>query len=66
MAVIPKLNIPKFTSNIPSALRPVEHEDSLPIPKPSQQLTLRAQEPTSISPKDEPGPSYSSVDHDFP
>jgi hypothetical protein len=26
--------------NIPSALRPVEHDDSLPTPKPPQQWTL--------------------------
>jgi hypothetical protein len=52
--------------NIPSALRPVEHDDSLPIHKPHQQLILHSQEPTSTSQKDEPGPSYSSVDPDFP
>jgi hypothetical protein len=56
----------KVYPSIPSALRPVEHEDSLPIPKPPQQLTLHAQEPTSISPKDEPGTSCSNVDPDFP
>jgi hypothetical protein len=38
-------------SNIPSALRPVEHDVSLPIPKPPQQLTLHAKEPTNTSPK---------------
>ena len=51
--------------NIPSALRPVEHDDSLPIPKPPQQLTLHEKEPTSTYPEDEPGPSCSSVSPDF-
>ena len=51
--------------NIPSALRPVEHDYSLPIPKPPQQQTLHEEEPTSISPEDKPGPSCSSVDRDF-
>jgi hypothetical protein len=39
--------------SVPSALRPVEHDDSLPIPKPPQQQTLH-EEPTSTSPVDEP------------
>jgi hypothetical protein len=38
---------------VPSALRPVEHDDSLLIPKPPQQQTLH-EEPTSTSPVDEP------------
>jgi len=42
--------------NIPSALRPVEHDNSLPIPKPPQQLTLHEEETTSTSPEDDPGP----------
>jgi hypothetical protein len=50
---------------IPSALRPIEHDNSLPIPKPPQQWTLLEEEPTTISPKDTPGPSCSSVDPDF-
>ena len=52
--------------NIPSALRPVEHDDSLPTPKPPQQWTLNEEEPTSTSPDDEPGPSCSNLDCDFP
>jgi len=51
-------------SNIPSALRPVERVDSLPIPKPPRQNTLH-EEPTSTSPEDEPGPPGSSLDPDF-
>ena len=51
---------------IPSTLRPVEHDDSLPIPKLPQKLTLHPQEPTSNSPKHEPGPLCSNVDPDFP
>jgi hypothetical protein len=50
--------------NIPSALRPVEHDNSLPIQEPPQQWTLH-ETPTSTSPEDEPGPSCSSVDPDF-
>ena len=52
--------------NIPSTLRPVKHDDSLPVPKPPQQRLLHKEEPTSISPEDEPGPSCSNVDPDFP
>jgi hypothetical protein len=52
--------------NIPSALRPVEHDGSLPVPKPHQQWALHEEEPTSTIPKDEPGPSCSSVNPDFP
>ena len=51
--------------NIPSALRPVEHDYSLSIPKPPQQWTLHVEESTSTSPEDEPGPSRSNVDPDF-
>jgi hypothetical protein len=53
---------PKFSS----ARRPVEHDDSLPILKPPQQLTVHEEEPTSTSPEDEPGSSCSIVDPDFP
>ena len=52
--------------SIPSAIRPVEHDDSLPVPKPPQQWTLHEEEPTSTSPEDDPGPSCSNVDLDFP
>jgi hypothetical protein len=52
--------------NIPSALRPVKHYDSLPVRKPPQQWTLHEEELTSTSPEDEPGPSCSNVDFDFP
>jgi hypothetical protein len=52
--------------NIPSALRPVKHDNFLPVPKPPQQWTLHEEELTSTSPEDEPGPSWSSVDPDFP
>jgi hypothetical protein len=51
--------------NIPSALRLVEHDNSLPNPKPPQQWTLH-EEPTRPCPEDEPGPSCSNVDPDFP
>jgi len=51
--------------SIPSAPRPVEHGNSLPNPKPPQQWTLH-EEPNSTSPEDEPGPSCSNVDSDFP
>jgi len=51
--------------NIPSALRPVEHGDSLPNSKPPQQWTLQ-EEPNSTSPEDESGPSCFNVDPDFP
>ena len=52
--------------NIPSALRPVEHDGSLPFPKPPQQWTLHEEEPNNTYPGDETGPSCSSVDSDFP
>jgi len=52
--------------NNPSALQPVEHDDSLPIPKPPQLWTLHEEEPTHISPDDKAEPSCSSVDPDFP
>ena len=51
--------------NSPSALRPVEHDDSLPIHKPTQQWTVNVEEITSTSPEDEPGPSCYSVHPDF-
>ena len=51
--------------NIPSALRPVEH-DCLPIRKPPPQWTLRDDEPSSTSPEDESGSSCSIVEGDFP
>jgi hypothetical protein len=35
--------------SIPSTLRPVEHDDSLPIPKPPQQSTVHEEERTSTS-----------------
>jgi hypothetical protein len=65
MAVIQNLNILTFYPNISSALRPVKHDDSLPVPEPPQQWTLHEEELTSTSPEDEPGPSCSSVDPDF-
>jgi hypothetical protein len=55
---------PKHTtaySNIPSALGPVEHDNSLPIPKPPQQWTLHEEEPISFSPEDELGFSCFNV-----
>ena len=52
--------------NIPQALRPVELDVSLPIPKPPQQSTVHEEEPTSTSPEDESGSSCSNVDPDFP
>jgi len=51
---------------ISSALRPVEHDDFLPIPRTPQNWTLHEEEPTSTSPEDELGPSCSNVDPDFP
>ena len=60
MAIIKNLIYP----NIPSALRPFEDDDSLPVPKPPQQWALHEEELTSTFPKDEPGPSCSSVDPD--
>jgi hypothetical protein len=51
--------------NSPSARKPVEHDDSLPIRKPPQQWTVYKEEPTSNSPEDESGPSCSNVDPDF-
>jgi hypothetical protein len=52
--------------NIPLALRPVEHDDSLPISKPPKQRTLHEDELTSTSPEDELGPKCSNVDPNFP
>jgi hypothetical protein len=47
--------------NIPSALRPLEHDDSLPIPKPPQQLTLPHKNQSASLQKS----SCSNVDPDF-
>ena len=55
-----------FYPNIPSALRPVEHYDSLPFPNPPQQRTLREEEPLCTFPDDEHGPSFPNVNPDFP
>ena len=55
-----------FYPNIPSALRPVEHDVSLPIRKAPQQWTLHDEEPTSTVPEDETGPSCFNVEPDFP
>jgi hypothetical protein len=52
--------------NIPSALRPVEHDDSLPICKPPQQWNLHDEELTSTFPEVESGPSCSSMEPNFP
>jgi hypothetical protein len=52
--------------NIPSALRPVEHDDSLPNLKPPLQRALHEEEPTSNALEDEPGPSCTNIDPDFP
>jgi hypothetical protein len=52
--------------NIRSALRPVTHDDFLPICKPLQQWTLREEERSSISPEDETFPSCSNVHPDLP
>jgi hypothetical protein len=53
MAITQNLNIPIVYPSIPSALRPVEHDDSLQIPNPPQQRTLHEEEPTSTFPEDE-------------
>jgi hypothetical protein len=52
--------------NIPSPLRPVERDDSLPYPKQPQQWALHEEEPNSNSTEDEPGPSCTNMDPDFP
>ena len=52
--------------NIPSAPRPIKHDDSLPIRKPSQLWTLRDERSTSTSPEDVSELSCSSVEPDFP
>jgi hypothetical protein len=52
--------------NIPSALRPVEHDNSLPIPKPLKSWILHEEEPTSNTPEEEHGPACPNVDPDFP
>jgi len=51
--------------NIPLALRPVEHDNSLPISKPPQQRTLH-EDLTNTSPEDELGHSCSNVDPHLP
>jgi len=53
-------------SNIPSAPRLIKHDNFRPIRKPLHQWTLHEEEPTSTSPEDEPGPSFTIVDPDFP
>ena len=52
--------------NIPSALRPLTHDDCPPILKPPQQWILHEEEPTSNSPEDETVPSCSNVHPEFP
>jgi hypothetical protein len=52
--------------NIPSAPRLVEHDDSLPNPKPPQQWTVHEENQPAPLPEDEPGLSSSNVDPDFP
>jgi hypothetical protein len=52
--------------NIPSALKPVECDNSMLIPKPLQQLLLHEEEQTSTTPEEELGPACSNVDPDFP
>jgi hypothetical protein len=66
MAITHNLNIPYFYPNIPSALKPVEHDDSLPFHNPPQQRTLREEKPPSTFPDDKYGPSRPNVDPDFP
>ena len=51
--------------NIPSALRPLEHDGSIPVPKPLQQWALHERAPNTIYPENESGPSCSIVDPDF-
>jgi hypothetical protein len=51
--------------NIPSAPRPVTHDDSPPIRKPPRQWTLHEEETTSNSPEDEAFPSCSNMHPDF-
>lgn len=51
--------------NIPSAMRPVPHDNSLPIPQPPESYTLDSESDSgSISP--EAGPSYIPSSHDLP
>jgi hypothetical protein len=52
--------------NIPSSLRLVKHDDSLSVRKPPQQWILHEEDPTSTSPEDEPGHSFTKMDPDFP
>ena len=52
--------------NIPSALRPVQYNNSLPIRKPPQQWNLHDEELTNTFPEVESGPSCSNVKTDFP
>lgn len=51
--------------NIPSAMRPVPHDDSLPIPQPPDSYTLDS-ESHSGSTSPEAGPSYIPSAHDLP
>jgi len=51
--------------SIHSGLRPVEYDDSLPVPKPPQHWTLPEEEPTNTSSEDELGISCSNLDPDF-
>ena len=52
--------------NIPSALKPVTHDDFPPIREPPRHRTLHEEDPTSNSPEDEAVPSCSNVHPDFP
>jgi hypothetical protein len=59
---------PKHTiiyHNIPWALRYIEHDDSLPFPKPPLQWTMHEEESTKNCPEKERGTSGSSVDPHF-
>jgi hypothetical protein len=49
-----------------STIYPNTPDDSPPILKPPQQRALHEEAPNSTSPEDEPGPSCSYVDPDFP
>ena len=54
-----------FYPDVPSAKKPTSH-DFIPIPKPPKEWTVDETEPSSASPDDEPGPSYSNTDQNFP
>jgi len=62
----PKSKHNRVYPNIPLALRPVKHGNSLQISKPPQQRALHEDDLTSTSLEDELGPSCSNVDPDFP